>query len=151
MNTHLFSTYWEVNQLSYSIALSIQKLYLQKTTFYSTARFDGKLIDLGITPKLRPLKWSPWGLVTCPCSLHVTGSRHGHVPLPTWYMIKVIRARADGPIKRGMTLLTTNENTGLVELWAWSLSNPIKVPWKSWTEVSHSIRVFLELQKLALL
>ena len=40
----------------------------------------------------------------------------------TCYMIVVIRALAGGPIRRGLTLLTTNEIVGMVEFWTWSLS-----------------------------
>ena len=34
-------------------------------------------------------------------------------------MIKVFRGGCNGPIIRGMTLLTTNEIAGLVVFWAW--------------------------------
>ena len=33
-------------------------------------------------------------------------------------MLEVLRAHADGPIRRGMTLLTSNEIAGLVVFWA---------------------------------
>ena len=40
---------------------------------------------------------------TRPCPIPVTGNGHGRVPSPTSYTVEVIGARADGPIRRGMT------------------------------------------------
>ena len=42
-------------------------------------------------------------------SVPVTVNGHSRVPSPTWYMIDVIGAHVGGPIRKRMTLLTTNE------------------------------------------
>ena len=53
------------------------------------------------------------------------GNGHGRVPSPSWYMIKASGAHSDGPIRSGMTLLTTNEIEGLVVFWVRSLSHVV--------------------------
>ena len=78
------------------------------TPYYRERTRTGYGARIGIMPKLEPLKWSTWGSVTRPCLLPVTGNGHDYVPSPTWYMIKVIRANADGPMRIGVT----NENRG---------------------------------------
>ena len=89
-------------------------------------------------PKLRPLNWSPWGLVTCLCPFLVTGNGHGRIPSPTWYMIEAFGTHADGQIIRGMTLLITNEMAGFVVFWAWHLGcNYLKI----WSNISTILEV----------
>ena len=51
-------------------------------------------------------------MVTPPFPFPVAGN--GQFPSPTWYMIEVIEAHVDGPIRIGMTLYTTNEIAELV-------------------------------------
>ena len=49
---------------------------------------------------------------TWPCPFPVTGNGHGYVP----NMVEPLGCHGDEPIRRMMTLLTTNEITGLVVL-----------------------------------
>ena len=58
---------------------------------------------------------------TRPCPFPVTGNGHGRVPSITRYMIKVIGAHVDGPIRIGMTLLTTSVIVELIEFYGRSL------------------------------
>ena len=60
--------------------------------------------DLGIIPKLRPLIQSSLGSVTRPCPFPVTVNGEGWVPSPRGYMVEVIGAHVDGPIRIEMTL-----------------------------------------------
>ena len=71
------------------------------------------------------LHWSPLGSVICLHPFPVKGSGHGQVSSPTWYLIEVIGACAGGPIRRGITLLTTKEIAGLAVTWERSL----KIRW----------------------
>ena len=68
----------------------------------------------GIMHKLLPLNWLTLGSVTHPCPLPVTGNGHAWVPLCRWYTVDVFSAHINGPIRGGMTLLTTNEIAELV-------------------------------------
>ena len=97
--------------LSESWVTPEQKISLSWPTFSVFVRDHAQIL----TTKLVAL-----GLVACLSLFPVTGNRHGWVPSPTWYMIEVIGACVDGPIRRGMTL-TTIEIARLVVFWAWSI------------------------------
>ena len=83
---------------------------------------------LGIICKLRLINWSPLCSGTRLCLFPKTRNGHSWVPSPSWYMMKDLGGYADGPIRRGMTLFSTYEITGLVVFYAWPLISPCVFP-----------------------
>ena len=85
----------------------------ENVMFFSLCNQPKTSIPLAIIHKLRLINQSPLGSVTRPCPFLVMRNGHGRASLPRRYMIEIIGAHDDGPIRKKMTLLTTNEITGL--------------------------------------
>ena len=102
----------------------VKRDHAQNTTNSAIA-----LVDYNVVPILiGPPAWTPItsimyhvGERTRRYPFPVTGNGHGWVPSPMWHTVEVIGTHAGGPIRRGVTLLTTNEIAGLVVFWASSL------------------------------
>ena len=70
------------------------------------------------------------GSITHSCSFPITGNKQGRDPTSKWYMVEVTGPHVDWPMRRGMTLLTSNELEELVAFYARSSNK-----WKSINQI----------------